>query len=311
MILFSQNPTSHSRLGNSLAWMYKFIDCTLLRDRKFVFPWAIENFEHYLDSQSPWLNREEQLYHYFYRTFDKPLTASTLSDISRRLEAKFEVENDLKPFNWTQIVLSVIPGELLFLSGNIRISEDHVASEIASHKFVIAHEPWRFDFGVSVPSDNAVSSIAPSRNLFDSHLRFIEHHSQHPPRVGLHIRRGDYLRWEEGDYFYSDRLWLYLSRGYIQQSIPLYAFAEHSPDNIALIKKLIALGVSVAEGSFEQDFVRMMHMNYVIGPPSTFSAMAVRISSRHFRNNCKLTYIPPISELAKNLPCTITDLNGI
>ena len=70
-----------------------------------------------------------------------------------------------------------------------------------------------------------------------------------PLRLGVHIRRGDYAQWRNGQYFFDDAVYAY------QQLCPKVA-------------------VHHLQGSAPEDLFMLSECDYVIGPPSTFSLVA-------------------------------------
>jgi len=70
-------------------------------------------------------------------------------------------------------------------------------------------------------------------------------------RLGVHIRRGDYAKWEYGKYYYSDEVYA----NHINRFATL-----HKDDNIHVYAP--------------EDLFMLSECNYLIGPPSTFSLVA-------------------------------------
>jgi len=101
-------------------------------------------------------------------------------------------------------------------------------------------------------------------------------------RLGVHIRRGDYREWLGGKYFYDD----------IKYARYIDAFARLNPDNKihvylstndsqvsantfrALVKEK-NVTVHLLGGNAVEDLFMLSECDYVMGPPSTYSLVAV------------------------------------
>lgn len=95
--------------------------------------------------------------------------------------------------------------------------------------------------------------------------------------IGLHIRRGDYAYFENGKYFYNAEIY----SGMIQQvrDIDLNNQKFHfviitNDKEIFLNKALNAHDVTHINGNEALDLYCLSKCDYIIGPPSTFSAWA-------------------------------------
>ena len=98
-------------------------------------------------------------------------------------------------------------------------------------------------------------------------------------RLGVHIRRGDYAQWRDGQFFFSDEVY----------AAHINRFAEMHPDE-TLHVYLSTNDPSVSEehfqklcpkvcihhlqGSAPEDLFMLSECDYLIGPPSTFSMVA-------------------------------------
>ena len=100
-----------------------------------------------------------------------------------------------------------------------------------------------------------------------------------PLRLGVHIRRGDYAQWRNGQYFFDDEVY----------AVHINRFAEMHPDK-ELHVYLSTNDFSVTEekfqefcpkarihhlqGSAPEDLYMLSACDFLIGPPSTFSLVA-------------------------------------
>ncbi|CAN5440076.1 hypothetical protein BH11BAC3_BH11BAC3_47740 [soil metagenome] len=110
--------------------------------------------------------------------------------------------------------------------------------------------------------------------------------------VGVHLRKGDYINFKEGRYFFSDATYLsymiQMSALLKNNNILFYLFSNEK------IIKLNFKGVSIfckdnqpASG----DLWAMSQCNYIMGPPSTFSMWA------SFWQQCPLRFLENENEL--------------
>lgn len=97
--------------------------------------------------------------------------------------------------------------------------------------------------------------------------------------VGIHVRRGDYARWQGGKYLYSDAQFIAVAR----QFEALHPHREmcfwicgNDPqlNQEAYRKELGADNVRFPEGNPGEDLCLLSHCDYLIGAPSTFTLVA-------------------------------------
>lgn len=96
--------------------------------------------------------------------------------------------------------------------------------------------------------------------------------------IGLHIRRGDYKTWRNGEYYYSDEEYLNIC-----QSLTNY-FKKLGQENLIFfistnekidLNKFREFNVFQLEnGSSMKDLYALSKCDYIVGPPSTFSTWA-------------------------------------
>jgi len=288
MILISQDTTPHSRLGNSLVWMTRLYNFLKKYDQKVVFPWGLENFYKYLGAESFYTQKSDNLENYFLQTFGQLLTAQNLQSIARLIEHSYERENQLEAFGWSHINIEIKDKNILFLSGNVDILNEKLASSFSDYKLVIIHEPYRLISQLE-GYESDIDCIAPDEKLYLEQSAFVKSFSQ--KSVGLHIRNGDYKHWQNGKYFFDSDFWLEKAKFYKKDGYLVWVFSNEL-DPI-LENTLLESGVKISNEAFEIDFVRLMMMDKIIAPPSTFSGMAYRISKDYFKNNIELITLNP------------------
>ena len=299
MIIFSQGPTSHNRLGNSITW-YKDV-YPILSDNniRFYFPWARERQIEYLGSKSVWIRNFVKAQMLFEKSFRKSLNSKTLSDESRLIEDKYEKRNKLSAFQWDKIIDYCPFREVLYLTGKIDLTDKSIIDKIKNYALTICHEPFDFDYSnvIHTPSfiQNSYKTIGPDLQLLNKCKRNLGREIKKGiRRIGIHIRGGDYTNWENGKYFYNNAFWLSLVATLIKKNKnnPICVFVYDI--NQALIEKLKTLNVIIhQQSSPDEDFVRMMLMDEIWGPESTFTVVASDIAHNCLKRHVKINTLPP------------------
>jgi hypothetical protein len=97
-------------------------------------------------------------------------------------------------------------------------------------------------------------------------------------RLGVHVRRGDYKTWMNGNYYYSDTEFIRVIQSFID------LFSENAVEIIVVsntkdvckeqYKASIAPDIHFCSGNPGEDLYALSVCDYIMGPPSTFSLMA-------------------------------------
>jgi hypothetical protein len=280
-ILFSQGPTQHSRLANSLLWMARaFPDLQRGDGANFLFPWARERFADTLHSRSPWLvNPRERARALFLQVTGSALTAHALAGLSQQLLATAEPDPEgggQGPAGQRPAGLGlrlVINGVDLAFFGGENLNFASCLERASQADLAIFHEPFNFQFSGPRFPEEGLDHLAPAEALLAQALqRQAVLNGAGRQCCGLHIRRGDYAHWRDGMYFYPDPFWLNLCERRIAAGFHVSVFTNDP--QAELCGRLEDLGAHLSGGSPGQDLVGMMHMDKVSGPPSTFPLMA-------------------------------------
>lgn len=98
-------------------------------------------------------------------------------------------------------------------------------------------------------------------------------------RLGVHIRRGDYCRWMDGRYFFSDEEYIRVIRSFIRNmALPtLQIILVGNDPSIRADTYRKALGsedIYLMRGNAGEDLYALSTCHYIMGPPSTFSLVA-------------------------------------
>jgi len=276
-VLFSQDPTPHSRLANSLLWMARCqgeVQAAGLHTR-LHFPWAAEMFQDFLAPCSPWLAPLGEAAELFARISDTPLSASAVAAFSHQMSRETTSQaNPHSPDEPRAELTRQTRGGVTFVWGS---GEGLVFREAldaaAGADLLVLHEPFGFHYGrPRFPTKN-LGPLAPSRGHIENALK---QQAQLNPEgraaCGLHIRRGDYAHWRDGEFFYPDAIWRDLCQQQLAGGAHVSLYSNEPQG--ALCRSLVDLGAHLCGGSAAEDLIRMMVMDQVIGPPSTFPVVA-------------------------------------
>lgn len=98
-------------------------------------------------------------------------------------------------------------------------------------------------------------------------------------RLGVHIRRGDYITWQNGKFFFDDEVYINHIRQFLEcfpgKKVAVFICTNDSKLRINHYKQ--ALGIEslyLARGNEAEDLYLLSRCNYLIGVKSTFSLMA-------------------------------------
>lgn len=95
--------------------------------------------------------------------------------------------------------------------------------------------------------------------------------------VGLHIRRGDYLNWEGGKYYYTDEQYFSILEkltNLMAHESKKIQFILCSNETLSNTSPLLIFSPYIANGSEIDDLCLLSNCDYILGPPSSFSSWA-------------------------------------
>jgi hypothetical protein len=97
-------------------------------------------------------------------------------------------------------------------------------------------------------------------------------------RLGVHVRRGDYNTWMNGNYYYSDAEFIRVIQGFIDlfagNTVEIVIASNKKDIQKEQYRTSIASGIHFLSGNPGEDLYALSVCDYIIGPPSTFSLMA-------------------------------------
>nr|HPO50660.1 alpha-1,2-fucosyltransferase [Spirochaetota bacterium] len=95
-------------------------------------------------------------------------------------------------------------------------------------------------------------------------------------KLGVHIRRGDYIEFQDGKFYFSDEEYIKLIKkaiSVIGSSVAVYIFSNERLDEEKFIKEL-GNDLFFSKNPYYVDQYLMSLCDYLIGPPSTFTIVA-------------------------------------
>lgn len=114
------------------------------------------------------------------------------------------------------------------------------------------------------PNDNVIKDVQSA---------FAERRKQNLLIIGIHIRRGDYKTWHNGDYYYEFKEYANICRRVLKQfnCDASFFIASNESLNIGDFQNIPIFQV---KGSVAHDLYALSCCDYIIGPPSSFSRWA-------------------------------------
>lgn len=251
--------TKTGQLANRLFLFGHFIASSIEYGYRLWNP-AFEEYERYFPAV-----RQNDFGHYPISVRRKlglpfPLMKVTAGILSRLLPASL----------WHEVVLASSH------PGGIDLSEEGFV-DAARRKVVIA-AGWEFrDFRSFEKHGDVIRQIfLPDASVLSSVERFADGIKEKADiLIGVHVRRGDYRTWQDGKYYWGDRI--YAEK--IQQmethlaaagKTAAFALCSNEPVDLQHFRGTVRMG----PGSMIEDLYLLSKCDMIIGPPSTFSLWA-------------------------------------
>ena len=168
----------------------------------------------------------------------------------------------------------------LFRLFNIYFPESSQLNELlCDQKKIVILNAWKHkkDIDAFINQKQQIITLFKPKNEYCKRADelFIKLKQQYDVIVGVHIRRGDYLAFQEGIYFFDDSVYSnYMTNLKNQFTEKKVAFFISSIETVNY-DNYSNLNVSKLENSLGiEDLYALSKCDYIIGPPSTFSMWA-------------------------------------
>ena len=128
-------------------------------------------------------------------------------------------------------------------------------------------ELFTLDAQITAPVKARMSEV---ENVQTSNLRL---------RLGVHIRRGDYKEWRDGQYYFDDETYArHVNRFaamYPERNVHVYLSTNDGMVTEERFQQLCPqVHIHHLQGSAPEDLFMLSECDYLMGPPSTFSLVA-------------------------------------
>lgn len=163
------------------------------------------------------------------------------------------------------------------------LSTDHSQQEqlIQNHKNIVI-EGWHiryFDLFLKYKSE-LLQLFAFNKIVTDAVDKIIpQEHSGAEVNIGIHVRRGDYKRWANGEYYFDDAVYCDAAKRifalFPKQKCNFYICGNDPQiEKDLYIKSLPQCRILFPNGNPGEDLCTLSRCDYLIGPPSSFSLVA-------------------------------------
>jgi len=178
-----------------------------------------------------------------------------------------------------QLPAAAQPLDLLYLddrAGTFDLNEPHFVA--AARQQVLLLHGWCFRDRPSFLKHAALirqlfALVPVHRQAVDALISTCRHTAE--VLVGVHIRRGDYATFADGQYYYDNQQYA----NFLRQLLPQWSSSIRvefllCSDEALDLSVFAGLPVHCASGHFVEDLYALADCDYVLGPPSSFSMWA-------------------------------------
>lgn len=279
IVLFRQGG-NNLRVGNTLVWLAAGYGWCLKNGFEFYFPAAHKILGRLLSQDSLVFSEPknycdwpvgvgiEDRYPHIDSLLLKILSVAKGDELSISRENKIGV--------------SLVPGALgcIVNARGCAWYSDAVVDFVRAHRVTIVDEPYPFSVAEVVPSDLEAALLRPSDEVREL-LRSMKISTG--LSFGVHVRQTDYRRWQGGKFFRDNEFY----NGFISGLLSILPSGSRvvvaNDGEFVIDPCLLASGdISVSRGSKDDvvsDIVSFSACDILFGPPSTFTAQALRLGN--------------------------------
>lgn len=117
--------------------------------------------------------------------------------------------------------------------------------------------------------------ISPNQNFIDEVKKHFNLKKQNEIVIGIHIRHGDYVNFQNGKYFYSfeqyNQLMNKIVHCFSDKNVKFFIASNTKVDEKVFINHQV---IKIKKSNSLSDLIGLSTCDYICGPPSTFSAWA-------------------------------------
>jgi hypothetical protein len=191
----------------------------------------------------------------------------------------FEIST-MKHYNWITYVLVKYAAKIGLIKTIIFDDEESLTvkkNEMLSAKTTFVNGWFLRDYELFLKHQEEIKNLFAFKKSITQKLDY-QLKSHQNLKIGVHIRRGDYVRWHSGKYFFTDEEYLKILKSFLSklhQKVDVIIFTNDDRLNKSIYtQNLNNIEVTFANGNQAQDLYYLSNCDYIIGPPSTFSLMA-------------------------------------
>jgi len=274
-VFFGQVNTQNSRLGNSLSWMLSVAPA--FRENGFAtcFIEPPSLIGALMKETTSWAVQFDQCAKFFKALFKQECTTNSFNSILTTSFTRTDLGQITTPAGNKQIFIRINGVLVALLKYYTREQVD--ISFLKHFDCVLIHEPFYIDMDCSNQSvSTSVTELFPAETTRSVYSKNEDLIMNGVLRIGFHIRRTDYRFFNNGIWYYSDKFWEALSRKFKGRQSRIYLFSDEPLSD--LTHKLRNDDTTITNGDALSDFLILMHMDLIVGPPSTFSNMAAKLA---------------------------------
>jgi hypothetical protein len=191
--------------------------------------------------------------------------------------------NTLKNYNWFTYLFAKY-GAKIGLIKKVSFNDEQSVNQsnlnLLLHSRLIFAEGWFFrNYEAFLREREGIKRLFSFRKELiqkvDANLPCI---SKDMIRIGIHVRRGDYIRWKDGRFFFTDEEYLKIIHSFAgclkEKEIQIIMVTNDESIDEDVYRKALEADIIFSRGNAGEDLYALSTCDYIIGPPSTFSLMA-------------------------------------
>lgn len=273
-LIISQGIPSHSRIGNSLVLLRNLVTWSERSGHTFSFPFPNYSFPDYLNDRSGCPPGFGQ---------DQALLACSLPHYARMVMQEWEIENNADPYDFpsNQLIIrhsNILRTDIAFNYNDSLEHRSQIEAILCDKDALIVHEPfpWRQESITDEELERSLEWITPS-SLIKSRVSNWLQANDIPlsSYISVHARLGDYREYSGGSFYFEPDFYLKLCQKLSTTYPNRVLLFTNEPSEFSLPGDTCCV---VKLSGDDAQFTLMQKSLLIIGPPSTYSGLAVEIA---------------------------------